>query len=269
MFILTERPLPILSEVEVALRLPEGHEVQLKATVVHVIDPEQAARENKQAGLGVQFTSLDPLRKHQIQQLVLFATEAGSGYDASATLASRMFEAAASLPPSRVLEALPNQPPNRCAARVNCQHWRARARPTRAAPARCRRRDAASARPGQPSPRVSMPPASRQPGERRASRRTGEQPIGASPSVNPEEKRATRRTGEEYLRSTSQPPTTSERPQGGNSLPALEPDAEAAPATPKPLKPLDPAKLKLGMTHVAHRRFEHAIKVSETGHRER
>src|SRR4029078_4299620 len=57
MFILTDRPLPILSEIEVVLRLPAGHEVQLQATVVHVIDPEQAARENKQAGLGVQFTN--------------------------------------------------------------------------------------------------------------------------------------------------------------------------------------------------------------------
>src|SRR3954453_21952644 len=81
MFIITDRPLPILSEVEVALRLPEGHEVQLKATVVHVIAPEQAARENKKAGLGVQFTNIDPLRKRQIQQLVLFAHEAGSGLD--------------------------------------------------------------------------------------------------------------------------------------------------------------------------------------------
>lgn len=265
MFIITDRPLPILSEVEVVLRLPEGHEVQLQATVVHVIDPQQAARENKKAGLGVQFTNIDALRKRQIQQLVLFASEAGSGFDAGATLANRMFEAAASLPPSRVLGALPNQsvePARRTGElRSTGERGTADVRSTGEMPPSGRAPARSS---GQPSPRVSMRAGtSVNPGERRASRLTGEQAIGASPSVKPDEKRPTRRTGEEYVRTTSQPPATSERPQSGNSLPALEPEAGAAPATPKPLKPLDPTKLKLGMTHIAHRRFEHAIKLFE------
>jgi uncharacterized protein (TIGR02266 family) len=256
MFIVTERPLPILSEVEVALRLPEGHEVQLQATVVHVIDPEQAARENKKPGLGVQFTHVDALRKRQIQQLVLFATEAGSGFDTGATLASRMFEAAASIPPSRVFDALPDQPAD--PLRSTGERGPGDARSTGEMPPSGRAPARSS---GQPSPRVSMRAGtSVNPGERRASRRTGEQPIGASTSVNPEEKRTTRRTGDEYVRGTSQAPGTSERPKTGNSLPAIEPPEEAAP---KQLKPLDPARLKLGMTHVAHRRFDQAIRVFE------
>ena len=281
MFILTDRALPILSEVEVALRLPEGHEIQLKATVVHVIDAEQAARENKRAGLGVQFTQIDALRKRQIQQLVMFAHEASSADNGHAILASRMFEAAASLPPSRVLEALPSNPAQEDAhAGASGEahaSQRAQPRPSQSSP-RISLRAGTSTNPGERrASRKTGEDARRAtaPGERRPSRRTGEQSIAddkrpprrTGEELIADDKRAARRTAEEFVpKSTSQQPAAgaSESPRR-NSLPALEPEAAetGAPAAPKALKPLDPAKLKLGMTHVAHRRFEHAIKVFE------
>src|SRR5688500_5540743 len=107
LFILTDDPPEILSEIALSLKLPEGHEITLRARVVHVIDRETAARENREAGVGVQFIELDPVRKQQIHQLVEFARWEGSSQNPTSTLASRMFEAAASLPPSRVLDALP------------------------------------------------------------------------------------------------------------------------------------------------------------------
>lgn len=111
MFIATDEAPEILTDVSIELKLPEGHDIALKASVVHVLDPEQAARENRSAGIGVQFIDLDPLRKRQIQQLVEFARWEGASNNPSATYASRLFEISASLPPSKVLEALPPAQP--------------------------------------------------------------------------------------------------------------------------------------------------------------
>jgi uncharacterized protein (TIGR02266 family) len=110
MFIATDEPAELLSEIALSLQLPEGHEIALRASVVHVVDAESAARENKQAGIGVQFIDLDAPRRQQIHQLVEFARWEGTSENPTSTLASRMFEMSASLPPSRVLEALPSDP---------------------------------------------------------------------------------------------------------------------------------------------------------------
>ena len=188
MFIaLADRP-EILSEVDVSLLLPEGHEIALCARVVHVLDEATAASENKRAGIGVQFIDLDPIRKQQIRQLVEFARWEGVSENPTSTLASRMFEVSASLPPSRVLEALP----------ASASGPAAPARNTASIPA-------SSTRPG-----IS---ASRRPGTVAASGR----PRAAA----------------------EQEPSTS------------------------PPKPTDQVKLKLAMTHLAHKRFEQAIKVFE------
>ena len=108
MFVITDDAPPILSEIEVAVDLPEGHKLQLKGTVVHVLDPEQATLQGRQAGVGIAFSNLGPTHKQQIVQLVEFARWEGT--DPSASLARRMFETSAALPPSKVLEALPPTP---------------------------------------------------------------------------------------------------------------------------------------------------------------
>ena len=257
MFILTERPLPLLSEVEVSLRLPEGHEMQLKATVVHVMDSEQAARENKRAGIGVQFNGIDAVRRQQIRQLTEFARESSeTGAATSATYASRLFETMASMPPSKVLEALPPRPSSD--PRSGASHM----------PPRQSQRSS-----GQPSARTSQRAVatSQAPNgnsDRASARRTGER------SLMP----AARRTGEQLLPAavSSLPPATRQRPDATGTQPTqLEEDAAgsegaaAAPPAGPPTAP-DPQKLKLAMTHFAHRRWDQAIRafeelVAETG----
>ena len=236
MFIVTDRELPILGEIELSLQLPGGHDVNLKATVVHAIGADQAAGEQKRAGVGVQFTDLDELRKRQIQQLILFANEANAFDANSAQLASRMFESAVSLPPSRVLGALPPPEPT---VRDTASFGPGGAAGSGQPPAR---------RSGQPGARISLraratsktpPGASDAPAvESRPSRRTGEQPLGSSnPAIAPGEP-------------ASDAPTAAD---GSTEIAAAE----------RPLKPVDPEQLKLGMTHFAHRRFDQAIKVFE------
>jgi uncharacterized protein (TIGR02266 family) len=107
MFIVTEDTPPALSEVEVHLRLPEGHQIRLHARVVHVIEPAQAAHARRDPGVGVEFIGLDAPTRAQIHQLVEFARWQGTSMSPTATLASHMFEMNASAPPGSVMASLP------------------------------------------------------------------------------------------------------------------------------------------------------------------
>jgi uncharacterized protein (TIGR02266 family) len=203
MFIATDEQMPILSEVSLSLRLPEGHEVALRAKVVHVIDAGSAAPGGKPAGIGVQFIELDAMRKQQIQQLVDFARMEGASDNPTSTYASRLFEVSASLPPSRVLDALP--PAGNAASGADA-----------AAPAA---RSSARAR----GPLTSARPDAT---ESRRPRRAASNSVG----------------------------------RGGDEI---APAQAGAPRPGDPPKPTDPAKLKLGMTHLAHKHFDQAIKTFE------
>jgi uncharacterized protein (TIGR02266 family) len=189
MFIATDEPPPILSEIGIKIRLPEGHEIALRANVVHVLSAEQAAREGRPPGVGVQFVELDPMRRQQIYQLVEFARWEGTSGQPSSSYATHMFEVSASMPPSQVLRALPED-------QVGAPN------PAEAAP---RASSAAGA--------ASMPPAK----------------IRTKPSMR--------------------------SPVGEGAHKADGPSM--------PPKPSDPAKLKLGMTHLAHKHYDQAVKTFE------
>ena len=73
MFVIMEDPPPVLSEVDVQLKLPEGHEIPLRARVVHVIEPEQATEAEREPGVGIEFIGLDTAKRAQIHQLIEFA----------------------------------------------------------------------------------------------------------------------------------------------------------------------------------------------------
>ena len=60
MFIITDEPHEILSEIDVKLSLPETHEIQLRGRVVHVMTPEMAEAEGRQPGVGVEFKNITP-----------------------------------------------------------------------------------------------------------------------------------------------------------------------------------------------------------------
>lgn len=211
MFIVTDEQLPILSEVEIDLRLPEAQSVQLRAEIVHVLGPDQAVREGRHAGIGVHFVDLTPAHRQQIVQLVEFARWEGDNPNAS--FAGRMFELSTSLPPSKVLSALPP--------------------------------DGGDAR--SVTARISTRVAS-----------ASEPPATPRPSGPAREKRS-RAPGAE---DTSQSGTRPSRP---TAAPQNDPGRQsAAPAEPaQPSKPLDVAKLKLGMTHLVHKRLEQGIKTFE------
>jgi uncharacterized protein (TIGR02266 family) len=217
MFIVTVDPPPIFSEIQIVMHLPEGHEITLRGRIVHVIDSEQAARDGRSAGVGVQFIDLDPLRKHQIQQLVEFSRWEGAANNPSASYASHLFEVSASLPPSKVLEALP--PAGDKPATPDARTPLSSARPGTRASHHARANEAQAVR---------------------NSRRPGGEDTGGN--------EASRRTGEREIAVPAQ------------SVPAQPESAQISAAPPKPT---DPVQLKLGMTHLAHKRFEEAVKTFE------
>lgn len=243
MFIETDQPPPILSEIEVDMRLPEGHSVLLKASVVHVFGAEQAEREGKRPGVGVQFVNLNSLQKQQIVQLVEFARWEGDSPTAS--YASRMFETSTSLPPSKVLEALSERNPvARGSLRAGGVHA------TQPAPASSNR--AATAESAQPAPRSSL----------QAGSAAAENPQDVA--VKDEKRRPLgsrepdAETGAESAERSTSPNPRARRSDGGHVVPAVKQPTPPPPAVPP--RPLDAAKLKLGMTHLAHKRLDQAIK---------
>ena len=250
MYILTDEPPTILSEVDVTLQLPEGHEIQLRASVVHVIDAERAALEGRQPGVGVQFVNLDAPRRAQIYQLVEYARWEGSSGGAS--LASRMFEVSASLPPSKIMEALP-------AVDVRSAPPGASRRPATPASAMPSASDgtAPALRGGASLP---VPPAASQ---RAASSAGARKHVSKPPTPVPGSMKApTPPPGS--MRAPTPPPGSIKAPTpvpGSAQAPSLPAPAEGAAeqAPPAPSLPLDLEKLKLGMTHLVHKRFDQAL----------
>jgi uncharacterized protein (TIGR02266 family) len=232
MFIVTDDPPELLSDIEVQISLPEGHDVMLRAQVVHIIDKAQAERDGRPAGIGVQFLNLDTMRKAQIHQLVEFARWEGATGRPKASLASRMFEAAASLPPAKLVEALPNQPAPNARGSV-----RATAQPDAApasVPAKPRLSRAAE---GRPSRAASLTP--------------------AAGTVPPEPGSSAPAAG------SVAPTPAGSMPPFASATTSAEPGATSSqpPAVRSTGRPLDTEKLKMGMTHLAHRRFLEAINV--------
>jgi len=223
MYIVTDQAPEILSEVDVVLQLPEGHEIQLRASVVHVLDVERAKIDGRSPGVGVQFIDLDAPRKAQIHQLVEYARWEGS--TGSASLASRLFEVSVSLPPSKIMEALPVD--------------------VRSAP------PGASRRPGSspsavPTQSAATPPPAAAPSSNRARAASGRPRSQVSKAPTPV-------PGSVVPSSTSSSSTPASDASG--ERPAQEPVPQ------QPSLPLDLEKLKLGMTHLVHKRFDQALAV--------
>jgi uncharacterized protein (TIGR02266 family) len=221
MYIVTDEVPEILSELDVVLQLPEGHEIQLRASVVHVVDAQRAQIDGREQGVGVQFIHLDAPRKAQIHQLVEYARWEGS--TGSASLASRMFEVSASLPPRKIMEALPVD--------------------VRSAPPGASRRPASSS--------SSVPVQNASP---------------AGPAAGAPSNRARAASGRPRSQ-VSRAPT----PVPGSVVPGV-PRSNSSPASDasgerpaqeevpqQPSLPLDLEKLKLGMTHLVHKRFDQAL----------
>jgi tetratricopeptide (TPR) repeat protein len=187
--------------------------------------------------VGIAFSNLGPTHKQQIVQLVEFARWEGT--DPSASLARRMFETSAALPPSKVLDALPPTPSGATTQRAMLV----------AEPAR-----QASLRAGATTQR-SMPVAEPPRAPERAGATT-QKSMPAADSQRPTSDRA-RATSQRSMPAADSRPPRSERAGATSqkSMPAVEPPASGTG------KPLDATKLRLGMTHLTHKRLEQALKM--------
>jgi uncharacterized protein (TIGR02266 family) len=66
MFLRTQSPLDVFEKVTVVLELPDGSQVDLHGSVVHVIPPDKAT-DKASAGMGVQFTDLTPDKRDLLE----------------------------------------------------------------------------------------------------------------------------------------------------------------------------------------------------------
>jgi uncharacterized protein (TIGR02266 family) len=105
-----ETPPEVLSEIELKLLLPGGMEVALRARVVHVVAADVAERQNRTAGMGVEFIHADAEQKRQILQLVEFARTQGDGSDPNASFTRTLLETSPSMPASDVAAKLSTMP---------------------------------------------------------------------------------------------------------------------------------------------------------------
>jgi len=218
MFVVTEEPPAVLSEIDVQLKLPEGHEIPLRARVVHVIDPAQAAQAQRDPGVGIEFVGMDAATRAQIHQLVEFARWQGTSHRPTATLASHMFEMNAGATPAQVMQSLPSPP-------------MANATPREAIPS-ARVIDGETASSG--VRRASGVPQGRAEGT-----------VSGKPSGAPRKRRV-----------DSGPSSASPGKRASAEPPA-------APAPPPP-KPTDQIQLKVGISHLAAKRFVDANKLFQS-----
>lgn len=238
MFIVTDEPPPVLSEIEIRMMLPEGHEMKLRARVVHVIEPAQAAHARRDPGVGIELIGLDTATRAQIHQLVEFARWQGTSHKPTATLASHMFEMNAGASPAQVMQSLPSPalPGMQSPMMSGMPSQPHRATPSQGAPV-------------QATPREAIPSARVMNGETASSgvRRASSVPAGESAE-------ARKSSGAPRKRRTES------NPAGTAVSGAPEGRASAEPAPPPPPKPTDMVQLKVGMSHLAAKRFGEAHK---------
>lgn len=228
MFIVTDDPPPVLSEVDIRMVLPEGHEMPLRARVVHVIEPAQAAHARRHPGVGIELIGLDSSTRAQIHQLVEFARWHGTAHAPTATLASHMFEMNAGVRPAEMMQSLPS-------------------------PAMTTSLNA----PTSATPREAIPSA------RVVSGETGSSGVRRASSVPADQaaEHARKPSGAPRKRSAENRPSGASPSKRASADPGGQAGSEraAAQAAPPP-KPTDQIQLKIGISHLAAKRFGEAHK---------
>lgn len=288
-------PPELLSLVEVVLQLPEAVEIALRARVVQVLSSEQAANIGKQPGVGLELLDIDAERKRQVMQLIEFARWQGSSNDPRASFARTLLELSPSMAPAEVghrLSMLPGAPAGRSDSRPVMPAQTAPARapsgpvnPRAEAAAAALRRSLtppggrAAVRDSSVPPGMrtsSMPPARRSslPPQPTAAGRTSNVALPAMsarstasmPAAAPKSSRSGTSLPAVSARSNTSIPAAAPKPgRSGASLPAAANSGDRPSRAPEPQlppKPTDKVKLKLALTHVAHKHYEEAIRVT-------
>jgi curved DNA-binding protein CbpA/Tfp pilus assembly protein PilZ len=74
-FIRTDSEPEIFSDVQLAILLPWGGDLRLRARIVHIMPPAKAAPLGVDAGLGIEFQDPSPTEKESIERLVIWARD--------------------------------------------------------------------------------------------------------------------------------------------------------------------------------------------------
>lgn len=75
-FVRTDSEPEIFSDVHLAILLPWGGDLRLRARIVHIMPPAKAAPLGVDAGLGIEFQDPNPTEKEAIERLVIWARDA-------------------------------------------------------------------------------------------------------------------------------------------------------------------------------------------------
>lgn len=272
MFLPTTAPHEVWTVIGIALRLPAGHEVVLRGRVVHVIDAVAAAQRGMSPGIGVEFVDLDGPRLGALNQMLHYARTEGSAEVPRYSFAQWLAQNASFQAPQQIMASLPpapavpsSQPPEQRRRRRTDRPEIARPMKSETAQSSVRRRsDAPVTSPGMPAPPTrSMTP---QP----MPSATGSAPPQARRSMSPpptsyaRDENSTRfRRDEHSTRYSMRPsgrPGTSDRPaKGPTTLSGMRSPARTpTPPSDGPHATRDPEALKLGMAHLARRRYRDA-----------
>ena len=81
MFVKTENPPAIGTELTIQLLLPDGRTLDLPASVAHVVSPERAKMDKRTAGMGIFFQPLTPEQKEIVEQILEQARGSGPPSD--------------------------------------------------------------------------------------------------------------------------------------------------------------------------------------------
>jgi curved DNA-binding protein CbpA len=74
-FVRTDSEPEIFSDVQLAILLPWGGDLRLRARIVHIMPPAKAAPLGVDAGLGIEFQDPNPVEKEAIERLVIWARD--------------------------------------------------------------------------------------------------------------------------------------------------------------------------------------------------
>ena len=81
MFLKTENPPVVGTELTIQLVLPDGRTLDLPATVAHVVSPERAKMDKRTPGMGIFFQPLTAEQKEIVEQILLDARGSGPSDD--------------------------------------------------------------------------------------------------------------------------------------------------------------------------------------------
>jgi hypothetical protein len=255
MYVPHAAPQPLLSSIDVRLRLPEATEIVFAARVVQVLSVAHAEELGKTPGIALELIDLDDDRKRQIVHLVEFARWQGATDDPHTSFARTLLELSPALPPRELVSALSRAPAAAAGALGETREVRPRPQsgPLRSPPARGSSQQIAAAVQGDSKRATSSTPAKAD---------LAAQPARASLPA-PRARRDSQVTQPLDLGAIAAASLAPPAAKGGTAPPSAT-DAPSVPTAPiTPPKPTDQRLLKVVLTSVAHKRYDEGVRATQ------